>query len=84
MKKKKMTKFISTELELGSESESESDAKLKAKLVSESDSDSEQVILLTVIFSHVLAIRRWLLLKWLFTDFEQVKNLIVILLTLKE
>ena len=84
MKKKKMTKFISTELELGSESESESDAKLKAKLVSESDSDSEQVILLSVIFTHVLTIRRWLLLKWLFTDFEQVKNLIVILLNLKE
>ena len=39
MKKKKMTKVISTELESGSESELESDSELKAKL--ESDSDSE-------------------------------------------
>ena len=60
-----MSKVIDTKLESGSESgsELESDTELEAKL--ESDSDSEWAILLSIIFTYVLTIHRWLLLKWL-------------------
>ena len=79
MKKTRMTKFVETKLKSDSESELKSDTELEAKLKSDSGSDSESVILLSIIFIMFLTIHRGRL-----TNFELVKNLAVILLTLKK
>ena len=79
MKKTRMTKFVETKLKSESESELKSDTELEAKLKSDSGSDSESVILLSIIFIMFLTIHRGRL-----TNFELVKNLAVILLTLKK
>ena len=70
MKKTKIPKFIEAELESESELELESDTELEANLKSDSGFDSFLLI--------------WLLHRWLLTNFECVKKIIVILLTLNK
>ena len=70
MKKTKIPKFMKAELESESEFELESDTELEANLKSDSGFDSFLLI--------------WLLHRWLITNFERVKKIIVILLTLNK